>query len=201
MRTARRRDPARTARSSVVGSVVRAVGSLLPYEPGVDPLLEPDGAPDPDGGVPDGAFEFEPLPMLGQFLVEPELEPELELESEPVDEFEEPEPVLPALELDGGVVEEELDVDGFDVELVPVFPEPPVVVDGVAASATSAPPATRPDVNAPMASTLRKRICMGVPFLVSWRRPTRTGGHTVRSGSECSRRGTWAGTRSYLTNG
>ncbi|HEY3587799.1 MAG TPA: hypothetical protein VGK85_11630 [Myxococcaceae bacterium] len=133
----------------------------------MDPLLEPDvgGAPDPDGGVPDGAFEFEPLPMLGQFLVEPELEPELELEPEPVDEFEEPEPVLPALELDDGVVEEELDVEGFDVELVPVFPELPVVVGVVAASATSAPPATRPDVNAPMASTLRKRICMGVPFL------------------------------------
>jgi hypothetical protein len=123
------------------------------YEPGVDPLLEPDvgGAPDPDGGVPDGAFEFEPLPMFGQFFVEPE--------------FEEPESVLPVLELDDGVVEDELDVEGFDVELEPVFPELPVV-DVVAASATSAPPATRPDVSAPMARTLRKRICMGgCPFL------------------------------------
>jgi hypothetical protein len=137
--------------------------SLLRYEPGVDPLLEPEvgGAPDPDGGVPDGAFEFEPLPMLGQFFVEPEDEPEPVEEPEPVDELEEPEPVLPALELDDGVVEDELDVEGFDVELVPVFPELPVVVDVVAASATSAPPATRPDVSAPMASTLRKRICMG----------------------------------------
>ena len=107
----------------------------------------------------------------------------------------------PALELDDGVVEEELDVEGLDVELVPVFPEPPVVADVVAASATSAPPATRPEVNAPMASTLRKRICMGVPFPVSWRRPTRTGAHTMRSRSECSRRGTWARKRSCLTNG
>jgi hypothetical protein len=109
--------------------------------------------PDPDGGVPEGALE--PLPMLGQFLVE--LDPELE--PEPVDEFEEPEP-------DDGVVGEELEVEEFDVELVPVLPELPVVVDVVAALATIAPPATRPDVSAPMASTLRRRICMGVcPFL------------------------------------
>jgi hypothetical protein len=106
--------------------------------------------PDPDGGVPEGALE--PLPMLGQFLVE--LDPELE--PEPVEE----------LEPDDGVVGEELDVEEFDVELVPVLPELPVVVDVVAALATSAPPATRPDVSAPMASTLRRRICMGVcPFL------------------------------------
>ena len=93
--------------------------------------------------------------MFGQFLVEldPELEPELD--PEPVDEFEEPEP-------DDGVVVEELDVEEFDVELVPVFPELPVVVDVVAALATSAPPPTRPDVSAPMASTLRRRICMSV---------------------------------------
>jgi hypothetical protein len=158
---------------------------LARYEPGVEPLLEPDvgGAPDADGGRPDGAFEFEPLPMLGQFLVEPEPEPELELEP---DESEEPEPVLPAPELDDGVVVEGLDEE-FVVELVP---ELPVAVDVVAALATSAPPATRPDVNAPMASTLRRRICMGVPFLVSWRRPAEPVRHTVRSGSECNRRGT-----------
>jgi hypothetical protein len=132
----------------------------------VDPLPELDvgGVADPDGGVPDGV---EPLPMLGQFLVELEPEPELdpELDPEPVDEFEEPEPVLPALELADGVVVEELGVEELDVELVPVLPELPVV-EVVAALATSAPPATRPDVSAPMASTLRRRICIGVcPFL------------------------------------
>ena len=62
-------------------------------------------------------------------------------------------PVPPALEPDDGVVvEEELDVEEFDVELVPVLPELPVVVDVVAALATSAPPARRPDVSAPVAS-------------------------------------------------
>jgi hypothetical protein len=84
--------------------------------------------------------------MFGQFLVEPE--PELELE---------PEPEL--FELDEGVVVEEP-----DVELVP---ELPVAVDVVAASATSAPPARRPDVSAVTARTLRRRIGMGVlPFCV-----------------------------------
>ncbi len=120
--------------------------------------------PEPVGGVPDGALD--PLPMLGQFLVDPEPELEPEPDPEPVDEFEEPEPVLLVLEPDDGVVVEELDVDEFDVELVPVLPELPVVVDVVAALATSAPPARRPDVSAPMASTLRRRICMGgCPFL------------------------------------
>jgi len=106
----------------------------------MDPLLELDvgGVPDPDGGVPDGALE--PLPMFGQFLVEPEPE--------------DPDPVLPALEPDDGVVVElELDVEEFDVELVPVLPELPVVADVVAALATSAPPARRPDVSAPVART------------------------------------------------
>src|ERR1700722_4671588 len=106
----------------------------------MDPLLELDvgGVPDPDGGVPDGALE--PLPMFGQFLVEPEPE--------------DPDPVLPALEPgDGVVVELEVDVEEFDVELVPVLPELPVVADVVAALATSAPPARRPDVSAPVART------------------------------------------------
>ena len=83
--------------------------------------------------------------MFGQFFVEPdpELEPEPEFELEPdpelVDEFEAldpvvpepgvPEPVSPVVELDDGVV-----------------------VDVVAALATSAPPARRPDVRAPTAS-------------------------------------------------
>ena len=66
-------DPAHTARSSVVGWGYAAEADA----PDVDPLLEPDvgGAPDPDGGVP--LSEPEPLPMFGQFLVEPEPEPEL----------------------------------------------------------------------------------------------------------------------------
>lgn len=147
------------------------------YEPEVDPLLEPDGgAPDPDGGGPVCAPE--PLPMLGQFLVEPE--PEFE----PV-----PEPALPVLELGDGVVVEELDVEEFDVELVPELPELPVVVDVVVALATSAPPATRPDVSAPMARTFRRRICMRVCPFVSCGTPARCEPvlHTVRSGSGCSR--------------
>jgi hypothetical protein len=128
-------------------------------EPEADPLPELDvGAPpERDGGVPEGAFEFEPFPMSGQFLVEVELDPEPEPEPELELELE--------LELDDGVVGEEWDVEEFDVELVPVLPERPVVVDVVAALATSAPPAMRPDVNAPVASTVRRRICMGVPFL------------------------------------
>jgi hypothetical protein len=81
--------------------------------------------------------ELEPLPMFGQFLVEPELVLE---------------PELLVFELDEGVVPEEP-----DTELVP---ELPVDVDVVAASATSAPPARSPEVRAPTATTLRKRMCM-----------------------------------------
>jgi hypothetical protein len=90
--------------------------------------------------------------MLGQFLVEPELELELgELEEPELDELEPALPVFPALE--------------------PVFElEPELVlgveVDVVAALATNAPPARRPVVNAPTASTFRKRSCMdGMPFV------------------------------------
>ena len=117
-----------------------------------DPDVEPDGVLCPP----------EPDPMLGQFLVEPEPEPELELPEldEPLLELLEPElvppdpevPVLPVLEpvLDDGVLVEELEVElVLGVEL-----------DVVAALATNVPPATRPVVNAPMASTLRKRMCM-----------------------------------------
>jgi hypothetical protein len=121
------------------------------------------GAPD-YGGVPDGPFEREPAPMLGQFLVEVEPEPEPEPEPWPDHAFEDPEPALPAREFDDGVVVDELDVEEFDVELGPMFPEFPVVADVVAALATSAPPATRPDVSAPTANTLRRRICIGCPF-------------------------------------
>jgi len=124
------------------------------YEPEVDPELEPDdgGVPEPVGGVP--VWVPEPLPMSGQLCVEPEPDPVLELE--PEDVLGEPELVLldpfPVLVL----------VDGVVVELVP---ELPVVVEVVAALATSAPPVTSPVVSAPTASTLRRRICMGgLPF-------------------------------------
>jgi hypothetical protein len=102
--------------------------------------------------------------MLGQLWVEPELEldpfdPELELEPE----FDEPllvlpDPVFPVLDPDDGVVVEEPEVEELEVELepVPVLP----VLEVVAALATSAPPAKRPVVSAPIASTLRRRICM-----------------------------------------
>lgn len=88
--------------------------------------------------------------MFGQFLVEPE--PELELE-----------PELPLFDFDEGVVVEEPDVG-----LVPEFPE----VEVVAALATSAPPVTSPEVSAPTARTLRKRMCMAVcPSVSLLRRP------------------------------
>jgi len=121
--------------------------------------------------------------MSGQFLVEPdpELDPDPELEPEPDPEDElEPEPVLPVFELEDGVVVDEL-------ELVPEFP---VVVDVVAALATSAPPARSPEVSAPTARTLRKRICMScVPFRVMCHtKPVRFGGDTMHPGSGRDRR-------------
>ena len=114
---------------------------------GVEPPLSVDvgGAPDsePEGGVPLGA-PAPPLPMFGQFFVDPE--PELEPERAPG-------PELPLLEFAGGVLGEEPDVE----------PEPePELPDVVAALATSAPPATRPEVRAPAARTWRKRMCMVV---------------------------------------
>jgi hypothetical protein len=114
--------------------------------------------PEPAGGVP--VWLPEPLPMLGQFWMELELEPEEEPEEpEPVlPEPELPEPVLPVLELDDGELVDEL--------LVEPVPELPVEVDVVAALATNAPPATRPEVSALVASTLRRRIFIGcVPFI------------------------------------
>lgn len=125
--------------------------------------------------------EPDPLPMSGQFLVEPD--PELELE--PDDELEEPVPVLPDPELpefvltDGAVVAE--------LELVPEFP---VVEDVVAALATSAPPARSPDVSAPVANMVRRRIFMGcVPFRVMCHAgPVRFGAETMHPGSGRHRR-------------
>jgi hypothetical protein len=96
--------------------------------------------------------------MLGQFFVEPELEL---LEPEP-EELDDPElalldPELELPELDGVVVVEELVLELEPV--VPVLDEPVV-----AASATSAPPVTRPVVSAPIANTFRSRIFMVVSF-------------------------------------
>jgi hypothetical protein len=116
--------------------------------------------------------------MLGQFFVEPELEL---LEPEP-DELEDPElalldPVLELLELfelDGVVVVE---------ELVPVLEPVVPVLDElvVAASATSAPPVTRPVVSAPIANTFRSRIFMVAVLSLHVRcRPVRSGSHTLR---------------------
>jgi len=86
-------------------------------------------------------------------------EPELELL----------EPEFPVPELDDGVEVDELDVEPE--------PELPVVVDVVAALATNAPPATRPEVSAPMASTFRRRIFIGIITLSSRveRQPIRAG--------------------------
>ncbi|HXN61652.1 MAG TPA: hypothetical protein VN886_14495 [Acidimicrobiales bacterium] len=102
----------------------------------------------------------EPLPMFGQFFVEPV--PGLVLE--PEDEPEEPEePEVPVLELE---------------PVLPV-PELEVVVEVVAASATNAPPTTRPEVKAPMASALRICRCMGCgPFVSCCTR--RSGGQRTR---------------------
>ena len=123
--------------------------------------------PSPAGGVP--VWVPEPLPMFGQLCVVPALELEPEFDVDPGDVLDEPElvplePEFPLLVLVDGVVVEELEGDELDVEPVP---ESPVVLDVVAALATSAPPARRPEVNAPMATTLRSRICMGgLPFRV-----------------------------------
>ncbi len=135
------------------------------------------------GGVPLGVPE--PLPMLGQLWVEPEPDP-VDPELEPDDVLDDPEPVLldpevPLLELDDGV-----EVDGFVVELVP---EVPVVLDVVAALATNAPPARRPVVSAPMASTFRRRICMVIFLsLVCRANPCGPALHTVLRGSEDNRK-------------
>jgi hypothetical protein len=127
---------------------------------------EPDGAPEPEDGpgepFPAGGVPWrEPDPMLGQFRVEAELpEPELELEPEPEPELEllpELEPVEPELPVPELLLDEGVDVEELELEPGVVLG---VELEVVAALATNAPPATRPVVNAPMASTLRKRMCM-----------------------------------------
>ena len=126
------------------------------------------------GGVP----VWVPLPMLGQFLVEPEPD-DVPDEPEPVL----PEPELPVLELEDGVVVDEFELG--ELELEPV-PELPVVVEVVAALATNAPPARRPELSAPMASTFRRRICMvDCPF-VSFEAPTHPGRYRTRCAADLS---------------
>lgn len=136
----------------------------------------------PEGGVPDGGEpeldpdpDSWPLPMFGQLWVEPV--PELELE--PDEELpDEPELVFP-LELDDGDVVLEPDAFDDELELEPEFPVEPVVPEVVAALATSAPPTTRPEVSAPAASTLRRRICISFPFVRLFP-PFRAGDDTMR---------------------
>jgi hypothetical protein len=130
---------------------------------GYDVELDPDGVePDPAGGAPGWP---EPLPMLGQFWVEPELElePELVLGDEVLEE-----PELELFEDEDGVVV-------VDVEPVPELPE-----DVVAALATNAPPVSSPVVSAPMASTLRRRIFMDVLPFNSCTSPARSDRHCTR---------------------
>jgi hypothetical protein len=118
--------------------------------------------------------------MLGQFLVEPELEPEPELELDPDElELEELEPVFEVLELDDGVV-----VDVLVLALEPVVPVVDGVLEVVAASATTAPPARRPVVSAPNANALRRRTFMVVALSsLLLRPPVRAGITTVRLGA------------------
>jgi hypothetical protein len=130
--------------------------------------------------------------MFGQFWVDPELEfaaPEPVLELFELFELFEL-PVLPELKL--AVL---LEPDVPEVVLVLVDPEFPVdevvpsvelvepvpVPDVVAAFATTAPPATRPEASAPAASTLRNRICIGVALSRSMLHPLpRADGDSVR---------------------
>jgi hypothetical protein len=141
--------------------------------------------------------------MFGQFFVELEPEPEPE-------EFDEPElvpelvlvlldpldPVLAVLELDDGVVVDELVLAAEPV--VPVV----AAAEVVAALATSAPPVTSPVVSAPMANTLRSRIFMIVALSFGvLRPPVRAGMHTVRPGPVDGRNTAAARWLGFLTIG
>jgi hypothetical protein len=150
---------------------------LFAYEPDVEPDPAGGVAGAPEGGVP-LVPEPLPLPMFGQFLVELLLEPELEPDE--LDELE-PElellvPVLEVLEPDDGAVVEE-----FVLELDPVLPvDDGVVVVVVAASATNAPPVTRPAVSALIATTFRNRSFMGCCPFVSCAAPGPIGSACTR---------------------
>ena len=194
-------DP-RGGRCGLLGDAARSAlplwgGPGIPRRGGYEPEgasaleLEPDGGvPVPAGGVP--VWVPEPPPMLGQLWVEPEPELELELEPEPVEPDEvldEPElvldPVFPVLEPEDGVP---VAVEEFVPE---VLPELPVVPEVVAALATNAPPARRPEVSAPMASTLRRRICMTVLPFISYEAPTRSVRHCIRCSSDLGAAAEW----------
>jgi hypothetical protein len=115
-----------------------------------------------------GQLRVEPVPELELDPLDPELAPDPELD-EPLLVL--PDPLFPVLEPEDGVVVEEpevVEVLELELEPVPVLP----VLDVVAALATSAPPATRPVVSAPTASTLRGRICIRCcPFIRVLPRP------------------------------
>jgi hypothetical protein len=173
--------------------------------PGQEPLDEPEPE---EGAAGAPAPGWDPLPMFGQFLVDPE--PEL-LEPVPLLELFEL-PVLPEFEVELEVllepevpdvvlvlVDPEFPVDEVvpSVELVELVPEPEVV----AALATNAPPATRPEARAPAASTLRNRMCIGVAFLGRVLRPlTRADDDSVRPRPVGNRTFRWACSPSSLTN-
>ena len=133
--------------------------------------------------------------MFGQFFVELEPDALLEPEEEP-DEPEEPELVLldpefPVL-VDGvvvdGVVVEEPELDEFEVA---VAPELPVVLEVVAALATRAPPARRPEARAPVASAVRTRIFIGGSPFVWCPAPAHSGRHHTGSALDL-----WVGAKS-----
>ena len=124
--------------------------------------------------------------------LDPELlpDPELVLPDDP--ELVPPDPEFPVLVLVDGVLVEELDVE--------LEPELPVVFEVVAALATKAPPATRPDVRAPIATMLRRRICMGgLSFQICLL--CRSIRERLRHELWCGRRATWVSVRKYLTKG
>src|SRR5947209_4365028 len=97
--------------------------------------------------------------MLGQSLVEPELElePEPALGAAPPAEFVE----LPELVLEPEGAELVAPEPELPEEAVPGVVEVDEPEPEVAALATSAPPPTRPALSAPAATTLRNRICIG----------------------------------------
>ena len=154
--------------------------------------MEPDDGPvpEPAGGVP--VWLPEPLPMLGQFCLELEPEPE-EVPEEPELVLPEPvlpepvlpEPELPVLELDDGAVVDEL--------LVEPVPELPVEVDVVAALATNAPPATRPEVSAPWPARCVGGSSLVVFPFISCGAPAHSGRHHTRCAPDLGATAEWGG--------
>jgi hypothetical protein len=169
---------------------------------------EPLDELDPDEGAAGApAPEWDPLPMLGQFWEDPE-----PVVPEPVELFELPVP--PELELEVPLVplvpdvvlvlvDPEFPVDDEvpSVVLVELVPEPDVEPEVVAAFATAAPPATRPEASAPAASMFRKRMCIGVAFLGRVLHPlTRADSDSVRPRPVGNRTFRSACARSSATN-